>query len=123
MKCRSLLSPFLSIGKKSDKERLHQLEKGGLLTPHPAGDLIFAHILFAVNDFSRSIEPWKEWLQLEEGEAYIAPEWNAEVRTLKLLGGDLHFAKPIGKGDVQSFLHKRGPAPMVLRLTGHERLA
>lgn len=118
-----LALPFFIDWEQDDEERKTYLFENNLLSPHSKGALSLEYVAFAVKDFSTSYDLWKEWFGLEAGENYRDEEWNAEVRTLKLNGGNLLFAKPLGQGFVNEVIQNRGSSPFMVGLLGAKEKA
>ncbi len=109
--------PYIIQWYEGDKERRKSLIEKKVIGHHPSG-AEFSHISMAVWDLNKTVEKWSSLLNLPKGEEFFDEELQAQCRTLKLLGGDLVFASPIGEGVLLNFLRTRGEKPFLVNLTG-----
>lgn len=116
----SLQLPYIIEWGETDEERRKDLIEQQTIVEHPS-DARFSHVTFAVNDLDDIIQKWSDWLVLEEvGSEYTDEKLNAVCRTLKLPGGNLVFASPLGDGIVREVLAKRGEKPFLVNFIGHQ---
>ena len=103
--------PYIIEWGESDEERRAELIDHHTIVEHPSGATL-SNVIFAVHHVDDVIEKWSDWLGLEEmGNSYVDDTLNATCRTLKLPGGHLVFASPLGEGIVADVLAERGEKP------------
>lgn len=119
----ALQLPYIIEWGENDETRKKELMDQHIIAEHLSG-ASFSHVTFAVNHLDATIQKWSDWLELEEiGHDYIDKKLNAVCRTLKLPGGNLVFASPLGEGLVKDVLDQRGEKPFLVQLMGHEEQA
>lgn len=117
-KGESLGLPFIIQWNESDEERKKDLTERNTITEHPS-EAQFSHLTFAVDDLTKTVQKWSNYLNLKTGHVSFDEELQANTQTLLLPGGNLVFASPTGDGIVSNILEQHGEKLFQTNLTGN----
>ncbi|MGW9129178.1 VOC family protein [Paenibacillus chitinolyticus] len=112
-----LRPPFLIEWQQSNEERVEDLRKRGIISPHPNQATDLRSVGYAVLDLEDAVNTWKRWLDCLVSGIWMDERLGARCQALELSGQRIVLCQPVAEGLASQALAARGQNPFFASFT------